>query len=232
MCPTEGAAIPLAALTAVVGLFANDRLGLPQPITPATTPIPLVVYGASSAVGTYTLQLASRANIHPLICVAGRAQAHVEKFIDRSKGDTIIDYRKGDAAVVEGIQEALKGQKLEYAFDAVSEKGSFQNICKVLEPTGKITLVLPGMDYSAIPEGVRWSTTKVGDAHGSLKDLAFAYSRLFTRGLQEGWFQAQPQEIVPGGLGGIQSALEKLKDGTASAVKYVFEVGKTEGATG
>lgn len=142
-----------------------------------------------------------------------------------------MDYRKGDAAVVEGIKEALKGQKLEHAFDAVSEKGSFQNICKILEPTGKITLVLPGADYSAIPEGVRRSTTQVGDSHSSLKDFAFVYSRLFTRGLQEGWFKAQPQEVVPGGLAGIQSALEKLKDGTASAVKYVFEVGKTEGAT-
>lgn len=232
MHPTEGAAIPLAALTAALGLFGNDRLNLPQVTSPASTPIPLVVYGASSAVGSYVLQLASRANIHPLICVAGRAQAHVEQFIDRSKGDAIIDYRKGDAAVSEGIKAALKGQKLEYAFDAVSEKNSYQNICKVLEPTGKITLVLPGKDYSDIPEGVQRSTTKVGDVHGSQKDLGFVYSRLITRGLQEGWFKAQPQEIVPGGLGGIESALERLKDGTASAVKYIFEVDKTEGATG
>lgn len=194
-------------------------------------PIPLVVYGASSSVGSYVLQLASRANIHPLICVAGRAQAHVEQFIDRSRGDTIIDYREGDAAVSEGIKAALKGQKLEFAYDAVSEKGSYQNICKVLDPKGKITLVLPGKDYSdGIPEGVQSSTTRVGDSHGSKKDLAYVYSRLFTKGLQEGWFKAQPQEVIPGGLGGIQSGLEKLKDGTASAVKYIFEVGKTEGA--
>lgn len=31
--------------------------------------------------------------------------------------------------------------------------------------------------------------------------------------LEEGWFKGQPQEVVPGGLGGIQSALERLKDG-------------------
>lgn len=228
----EGAAIPLAALTAAVGLFGDDTLNLPQPTSPASKPIPLVVYGASSAVGSYVLQLASRANIHPLICVAGRAQAHVEKFIDRSKGDAIVDYRKGDAAVSEGIKAALKGQKLEYAFDAVSEKGSYQNICKVLEPKGKITLVLPGKDYSEIPEGVQYSTTRVGDVHGSKRELGFVYSRLFTRGLQDGWFKAQPQEVMPGGLGGIQRGLEQLKDGTASAVKYIFEVAKTEGATG
>lgn len=232
MLSTEGAALPLAALTAAVGLFGDDKLNLPQPTAPASSPIPLVVYGASSAVGSYTLQLATRANIHPLICVAGRAQAHVEQFIDRFKGDTIIDYRKGDEAVSQGIKDALKGQKLEHAFDAVSDNNSYQNICKVLEPAGKITLVLPGKDYSDIPKGVQWSTTNVGETHKNKKDLGFVYSRLFTRGLQEGWFKAQPQEIVPGGLGGIQSALERLKDGTASAVKYIFEVNKTEGATG
>ncbi|MGG6712963.1 UNVERIFIED_CONTAM: hypothetical protein ITH36_25505, partial [Salmonella enterica subsp. enterica serovar Weltevreden] len=85
-------------------------------------------------VGSYVIQFAQRANIHPLIVVAGRAQEHVEKLIERSKGDTVVDYREGDEAVSKGIKEALKGAKLEYAFDAVSEKNSYQNICKVLEP--------------------------------------------------------------------------------------------------
>ncbi|SMR53466.1 unnamed protein product [Zymoseptoria tritici ST99CH_1E4] len=228
----EGAAIPLAALTAAIGLFASDRLALPNVFTPATEPIPLVVYGASSAVGSYVLQFAAKANIHPLICISGRAQDHVEKLIDRSKGDTIIDYRKGDEAVVEGIKSALKGSKLNYAYDAVSEKGSFQNICKVLEPNGKITLVLPGADYSDIPEGVQQSQTNVGQSHDQQKDLAYVYSRLITRGLQEGWFKAQPQEVIPGGLGGVQTGLERLKDGTASAVKYIYKISDTEGVSG
>jgi NADPH:quinone reductase len=194
------------------------------------------VYGASSAVGSYVIQHACQSNIHPIIGVAGRAQEHVEKLIDRSKGDTIVDYRKGDDAVVQGIKDALRGAKLEYAYDAVSEKGSFVNLSKVLDPqNGHITLVLPppggwGGKFSEIPESVHQSTTNVGSVHGPLKDLGFVYSRYFTRGLEEGWFKAQPQEIVPGGLGGIQSALEKLKDGTASAVKYVFRIADTEGA--
>lgn len=226
----------MAALTAVVGLYASNRLNLPQPWSPATKPIPLVVYGASSAVGSYVLQFASQSHIHPLICVAGRAQEHVEKLIDRSKGDTIVDYRKGDDAVVQGIKAAIpQDQMLEYAYDAVSEKNSYKNISRVLDLSGKITLVLPppgGWDkkFEEIPASVQQSTTNVGDVHKSLKDLGFIYSRYITRGLEEGWFKPQPQEIVPGGLGGIQSALEKLKDGTASAVKYVFKISDTPGA--
>ncbi|KAK3111679.1 hypothetical protein LTR53_012829 [Teratosphaeriaceae sp. CCFEE 6253] len=237
----EGAALPLAAMTAAVGLYAADRLNLPQPWSPAKKPIPLVVYGASSAVGSYVIQLAKRSNIHPLICVSGRAQEHVEKLIDRSKGDTIVDYRKGDDAVVQGIKDALKGEKLQYAYDAVSEKGSPENISKVLDPsTGKTTFVLPPQGdwngkFPVFAESVHQSTTMVGSVHGENaadKDLGYIYFRYFTKGLEEGWFRGQPQEIVPGGLSGIQSALERLKDGTASAVKYVFKISETEGVSG
>ncbi|KAI5363537.1 putative GroES-like superfamily, alcohol dehydrogenase, polyketide synthase, enoylreductase [Septoria linicola] len=226
----EGAAIPLAALTAAVGLFGDDTLRLPQPTSPARDSIPLVVYGGSSAVGSYVIQFAQRANIHPLIVVAGRAQEHVEKMIDRSKGDTIVDYRNGDEAVSQGIKDALKGAKLEHAFDAVSEKNSYQNICKVLEPEGSITLVLPGKEYPEIPKTVRQTITKVGDVHGNKKDLGYVYARLITRGLDEGWFKPQPQEVIPGGLNGVKKGLEQLKDGTASAVKYIFKIDETEGA--
>lgn len=216
-------------MTAVMGLYGDNRLNLPQPTSPAKNSIPLVVYGASSAVGSYVLQFANRSNIHPLICVAGRAREHVEKFIDRSKGDTIVDYRNGNDAIIKGIRDALKGQKLYYAYDAVSEKNSYQNICKVLEADGHITLVLPGKDYSDIPASINQSQTRVGDSHGDKKDLAYVYFRYITRGLEEGWFKPQPQEVVPGGLGGIESALYRLKDGSASAVKYVFKISDTKG---
>ncbi|KAF2766450.1 GroES-like protein [Teratosphaeria nubilosa] len=231
----EGAALPLAYLTAVVGLYASDRLNLPHPFSPATEPIPLVVYGGSSAVGSYVIQLAQKSNIHPIIAVAGRAQEHVEKMIDRSKGDTIVDYRKGDDAVVQGIKDALKDQKLYHAYDAVSEKNSYVNISKVLEEQGgATTFVLPPLGswtgkHKEFAATVKQTTTNVGAVHGPLKDLGFVYSRYLTRALQEGWFKAQPQEVVPGGLEGVQGALEKLKDGTASAVKYVFRIADTPG---
>lgn len=229
----EAAAIPLAAMTAAVGL--NVRLGLPEPWLPISdevakaSPTPLVVYGASSAVGSYAVQLARKANIHPIIGVAGRAMKHVEQFLDASKGDVVLDYRDGDEKLVSNIKDALRGQKLVHAFDAVSEKGSYQNICKVLDPHGKITLVLPGREYPEIPDTVQQSTTSVGCVHQDQKDFGFVMFRYLAKGLKEGWFKAQPQEVCPGGLAGIQGALEKLKNGEASAVKYVFRIGDTKG---
>lgn len=138
---------------------------------------------------------------------------------------------------MQAFQEAKsKHGKIEYAFDAVSEKGSYQNICKVLDHnTGRITLVLPGKKYEGIPEGVKQSLTTVGAAHGvpdDLKDFAFVHFRYIAKGLEEGWFKAQPQKVVPGGLEGVEGALRNLKEGRASAVKYVFRIADTPGVGG
>ncbi|KAI2601937.1 GroES-like protein [Hypoxylon sp. NC1633] len=221
----EGAAIPLAAMTSALGLYA--RLCLPQPWTPAREPIPLIIYGAASAVGSYAVQLARRSNIHPLICVAGKSQSHVDKLIDRSKGDIVVDYRDGDDAVVEALQKASGGSKLLYAFDAVSEHNSYVNLSKVLADGAKITLVLPPKEGYEFPSHVTLLPTLVSSVHSDEKDFGFVYFRYLSRGLYEGWFKPQPQEVVPGGLKGIQQALENLKAGKANAIKYVFRIADT-----
>lgn len=239
----EAATIPLAAMTAAVGLF--DRLGLPEPWqhgrqdgkpvkdSKETGPRagPLLVYGGASAVGAFTVQLAKRANIGPIIAVAGRGIPFVESMLDKSAGDAVVDYRKGDEGVVSGIKAALGGKKLYHCYDAISEHGSFVQASKVLEPQGaKITLVLPTADYSAIPAGIEKSITYVGDVFTTQTDMAFAWFRLFSKGLSQGWLKPHPVEVVKGGLDGLETALKNLKAGKASAVKYVFRVGETPGA--
>ena len=208
----EAATVPLAAMTAALGLFV--RLGLPSPFTPAAHPTPLVVYGGASAVGAFAIKLAVRANIHPIIAVAGRGIPFVEGLLDKGKGDTVVDYRQGDEAVVKGVVEATKGAPLEYAFDAVSEKGSTANIAKVLARGGKVTTVLP-VDEGVVPKG-SMAMTMVGGVHGESeteRDFGYAWFRLFGRGMGEGWFKGHPYEVVPGGLEGGGEGVDGLEGG-------------------
>ena len=232
-------------MTAALGLY--QRLSLPLPFHPTTTPTPLIIYGAASAVGSYAIQLAQLSSIHPLICVAGRGIPHVEGLIDKSKGDLVLDYRNGDDKLVQGLKVAVQeyGGKAEYAFDCVSSNGSYINICEVLDHhTGKITLVLPGRQYPEIPPTITQSVTYVSTvfkaddpapwekrAGTKTGDEEFGYLmfRFFGRGLQEGFFKGHPYEVVKGGLGGVEGALRELKEGRASAVKYVFRIKETEG---
>lgn len=226
-------------MTAALGLYKH--LGLPQPWTPAETRIPLIIYGGASAVGAFAIKLAVLSNIHPIITVAGNGEKYVSSLIDKSKGDAIVDYRKGDEAVIQGIRDALKAagvSSVSYAFDAVSEHNSYQNIYQVLDPHGKITLVLPNSEDVKVPGNITQSWTMVGDVYGMRgvnpgdKEFGHLFFKYFGYGLQLGTFAGHPYEVVPGGLGGVETALKNLKSGKASAVKYVVRIAETEGILG
>ena len=233
-------------MTAAHGLY--QCLGLPPPWRPTTTSIPVIIYGAASAVGSFAIQLARQSNIHPLICIAGRGIPHVKELINKSKGDIILDYRNGNEQLVQNLKAALQNSsKIQYAFDGVSEHGSFQNICQVLyHETGKIALITPFGDYKDIPETIEKSMIFAGTAHIGTdpdpwqkktgmqtgnEEFALSFFRYFSRGSQKGYFKGHPYQIVPGGLAGIQEGLQNLKDGKASALKYVFRIEDTEGVS-
>ncbi|KAJ6088065.1 hypothetical protein N7499_004247 [Penicillium canescens] len=44
-----------------------------------------------------------------------------------------------------------------------------------------------------------------------------------------GWFSGHPYEVRPGGLARLEGALQDLKSGKASAIKYVVRIGETKG---
>jgi len=226
-------------MTAAMALFS--RLPLPQPWSPTSHPLPLIIYGASSSVGCYAIQLARRANIHPLILIAGKGASYVETLIDRSKGDTIVDYHGGPEAVISGIKGALQAQNLgthdcRYAFDVISGNESWKPLLEVIKPNGSdaaITLLLP-YPVDTFPEGVQHSRTGVGGCHSQKdtrdwdQDLAYVFFRLFARGLQDGWLRGHPWEVRLGGLDGVEAALRDLKEGKNSAKKYVFRISEIE----
>ena len=229
-------------MTSALGMYYNLRL--PPPWAPTDTRTPLIIYGGASAVGGFAIKLAKLSNIHPIIAVAGAGAPFVESLIDRSKGDTIVDYRKGDSAVTAGIREAVTQagcDKVEYAFDATTAHNSWANIAGALTPTGSITFVLYDWQGKGLPETLKLTMTYVGVVHGSVdhdskegkaglvvgaKEFGLAWYRLLALGLREGWMTPHPHEVVEGGLASVGKALEDLKAGKASAVKYVLRVGE------
>lgn len=220
-------------MTAALGLY--QRLKLPLPWNPTTEPLPFIVYGGATAVGAFAIKFAQLSNIHPLITVAGKGSAFVETLIDREKGDTIIDYREGDEVVRAKIKEAAGGRSIHYAYDAVGEYGTHQNVGAVITAPGEITTILPSA-YQP-PEGIIMGQTIAGSVHMPpaagkvVEDSEFgaALFQLISRGLAQGWFSGHPYEVRPGGLAGLEEALQDLKAGKASAIKYVVRIGETKG---
>ncbi|KAL6689900.1 GroES-like protein [Trichoderma pleuroticola] len=237
----EASTIPLCAYTAAVAVFA--RLKLPMPWLPPAKPTPLIVYGASSAVGAFTIKLARHAGIYPIIAVAGSGHAYVETLLDKSKGDSIVDYRNGN--ILQDIQHALDAAgtpDVYHALDAICENDSYLIVSRALTTGGSIALVHPGLDYSNmrndINKGIVYAAVVNGNVENNewlaemekrdpiphRRDFGLVWSTLFSRGLFDGWLTAHPYEVVPGGLEGVSTALNNLKAGKASAKKYVVRV--------
>lgn len=248
----EAAGLGMSLYMAAVGLFSGSCLGVRGGVWDVRTTetkeeqTPLVIWGASSGAGAMAVKLAQICGVHPLICVAGRAKGWVEELIERWNGDVVIDYREGEEKVVERIKGALGGRKLRYAFDAVTAQGSYLTLAKVLEPDGKLALVLPGkrhelpkeLKVSHVMVGSMWrplSSRKEGEELGALgmteggQDFGRAMSASFAGLLADGRLKAHPYEVIEGGLNGLEPALQALRQGKNSATKYVVRTADTPG---
>ncbi|KAK9234549.1 chaperonin 10-like protein [Lipomyces kononenkoae] len=226
----EAATVPLASLTAAYGLW--EELGLPAPWRPApTVEIPLLIYGASTSVGIFAIKLAKLAGIGPIIGVAG-AGAPVAR---EAGADFIVDYRNNDD-IAGSIRAFLKpGQKLRYAWDTISEHGSYHHVIRALEPglESKLCLILPERKFDDIDKATTtFSVAVVANAHGqnaARRDFAYIFYRQLTKWFQEGKFSGHRVDVVDGGLAGVEEALIALKAGKVSASKKVFRIKDTPG---
>ncbi|KAK5995507.1 Trans-enoyl reductase fsr4 [Cladobotryum mycophilum] len=236
----EAATIPLATLTAAFGL--SWVLGLPMPWQRSPEgQTPLIVYGASTAVAAFGIQLARAANIHPIIAIGSSNSSFMTEYLDNEKGDCLIDYRvhKGPEALIKAIRSALTdagiadGRAL-HAFDCVSQPGTYDAVLsKVLagEPKNghkpKVATVLPELNYSSMDPTVDFEQTYCGLAHEGTEDarrFGAALFRSLTQALKYGWFKGHPYEVVPGGLDGVEAAVKESKEGNIKAKKLILKI--------
>lgn len=246
----EASTIPLAAYTAAVALF--DSLEYPSPWDKAAKRAakdgpkrPLVVYGASTAVGAYGVKLAQFAGIHPIIAVGSKNSDFVVPFLNASKGDRIVDYKayKTSEDLVAAIKDAVKksgapdGRAYD-VFDGVSTTETVKLTSKAVAglPDGngrkpRVTVVLPNVSQEADPS-VDVVLTAVGMVSGDAEEeklFGLVWGRVLARGLAEGWFTPHPHEVVNGGLNGVGEALSALKDEKVHGKKLVVRIADTQG---
>ncbi|KAH8645503.1 zinc-binding oxidoreductase-like protein ToxD [Xylariales sp. PMI_506] len=237
----EAATLPVAALTAAVALYSDMKFPWPlDSINKSNSSgdgherVPLLIYGVTSAVGAFAAKLARLSGLGPIIGVAGRSRNYASRLCDH-----VADYRMGEDALVAAIEDILTreglGVKVTNVFDAISEGGSIELALRFLDLDGGIVCTaLPPKVFAKdkenfrYPAGVRAYHTVVAQVHSTLKDIGYLWSRFLGRLLEDGRLDAHPYEVIPGGLDGVLTGLQKLRDGKASAVKYVYRIEETE----
>ena len=233
----EAATIPLSGLTAAIALYVDMQLLAPYtPRKPDGKNVPILIYGVTSAVGAFAAKYARLSGLGPIIGVAGRAGDFAKTLVDY-----VVDYRNGEDALVAAVEKFLAkeglGSKVPNVFDAISENGSFEATLRLIDPNGGIvSTVLPPQLFARdkenfkYPPGVKAFNSAVPQVHSIHKDFGYLWSRYLGRLLEDGRLKAHPYEVIPGGLNGVLIGLQKLKDGKASAVKYVYRIEDTEDA--
>ncbi|UPK92014.1 hypothetical protein LCI18_002949 [Fusarium solani-melongenae] len=235
----EAATLPLAAYTAAVALFRT--LEFPSPWDrPATSSRPLIIYGASTAVGAFAIKLARAAGVHPIIAVGSQNSKSVVPLLN--EGNKFVDYTmyKTDEELAEAINRAaseagVSAGQIHDVFDTVSTERTIALLGKVLEKAvgrePKLALVLPSADSVTVDLRVQVLPINVGMVHGASQNdqlFGLVWGQAFARGLAEGWLTPHPYEVVQGGLGGLERALKDLKEGRVRGKKMVIRILETK----
>ncbi|KAI8817019.1 chaperonin 10-like protein [Fimicolochytrium jonesii] len=215
---TEAATIPVGTLTAVIGLFSEKGLKISRPrdAKPQTPKEYLLVWGGSSTVGSYAVQLATAAG-YKVIATASPKQ---HKTVLALGAAHVVDYNAPDA--VEQIRK-LTGGEAKLAFDAVGGPATAQAAAALrADVAHPSTIVTTAVGAPEIPAGVTllptimgFDPTLAGFVHEVIGDELLGY-------FAEGKLKPSRVRVVDGGLEGLGEALELLAAKKVSGEKLVL----------
>lgn len=198
----------------------TSALALPYPSLEDPAPSigkTLLVWGASSSVGSMTTQIAAATGIH-VIATAGASN---HEMVMGCGAAQVFDYK--DSSVVEKVVEAVKGSKTDFIgiFDAISFPETYEPSLAILEKLGggHLVCVHPPPSANQVPSNV-----KTGMIFAVDDVTTPVFKDFVTPALQSGRLKCLPPPTVVGkGLEHIDEALKMSKAGV-SGTKLVVEL--------
>lgn len=229
--PESIATVPLASITAALGIF--HEMGIPLP--PNKTRANLLVWAGSTSVGQYAIQLAKAAGCF-VITTASPAR---HDYLKSLGADLCFDYRDED--VISKIKAGVNGD-IPYAIDCLSEQGSTGKTCATLSGSNpQIATILPGVE-GEVPSHVKQRPVMMYTIFGVKRsvfgqeydvrpqDKAFAenfYKLLTCLFLPRGCLKPNRAKIIPGGLNAVHEGFKLMMDNKIAAEKLVYAIAET-----
>ncbi|KAH8680687.1 zinc-binding dehydrogenase [Xylariales sp. PMI_506] len=232
----DAAAIPLAFATAVQALF--QRLSVPEPSEPASSPFPILINGGTSSVGIYAVQLAKLAGLY--VIATGSKRHH--EYLSSLGADVVVDYQDKDW--IEKIK-LLSNDGLHHAFDCVAKSETLQAIASAMSSTegGHVVCIVPRNEdeVPSVIGKVKIESTLVYTVFNRpiesnyrpfdyfsadmIHDRKYweKYLTLLPDYLKSGQIKPNPVREL-GGLGDIVSGFALHRDGKVSAEKLVYKI--------
>ncbi|KAG2128171.1 hypothetical protein BD769DRAFT_1628167 [Suillus cothurnatus] len=199
----SAATVPVGLDTALVGLYGNDfGAGITPPWTQgiSESKSPIVIFGGSSSVGLYTIQLARLSGFYPIITTASPSNEDLVK----SYGATHF------------VDRNLSGKQLKVAIRKVTD-----NPIRLLADNGTLILTLPASVKKDEGRGRKAVHTFGNPRAPQNQELCSRSWAAVEQWLSEGTIQPNKYEVLPNGLEGVIGGLERLKLGQVSGTKLV-----------
>jgi NADPH:quinone reductase len=206
-------------------------LPLPFSRPDPSNPVPLVINGASGAVGSFALKLASQnPTVTPIIAIAGANGASMKEL----GAHVVLDYRS--PSIAEDLSAALGGKKIAHVLDCVNSLSSVKYLLPILDSvhgryncTAGITVEQKALlqQWGGWFEQI-WVGSVHEDKPAGGKLFGSVMSKVFETLIAQGQLSGRPYEVVQGGLLGVKDALIKLRDRKGGNAKFVTRIADTK----
>jgi NADPH:quinone reductase-like Zn-dependent oxidoreductase len=223
----EAATIPLASLTAWLAFFSKDSLNIDRN-KPDNT---VLVWGGSSSVGQYAIQIASMFGFKIITTCSPHSFDLVKSF-----GAThVFDYN--DSNVVKSIKDVAPD--LKYVFDTIGNKTSSTTASEAIDENGgtlctvrpdkgftenvtKQTRVTPVLVWTAFNRVIQYKKASFPASEEDHK-LGIEFNNKLPGWIDEGKIKPNKPKVL-GGLDAIPQGFQEHRDGKISGFKLVYEL--------
>ncbi|KAF9260468.1 GroES-like protein [Marasmius fiardii PR-910] len=225
---SQAASVPLGLATAAIGLFSENPQGAGlNPTLDKTkkyTGKPAFVFGGSSSVAQYAIQLLKWSGFSPVITYA--SGNHTEYL--KSLGAThVVDRRAITVKDLPAKVKKIAGAPIKTVYDAISLDDTQIASYEILADGGTMVVTLDAAITD--PTGNRKIVHVFGNVQPK-ENRTFGrvlYKNL-TKFLEDGTIKPNRIEELPNGLAGIPDGLERIKKGQVGGTKLVALPQKTK----